>query len=47
VLCAWLLASSGWRELRDVGIALGLGFLAYAFWALPRRERVAVPTEGG
>ena len=46
VLCAWLLASSGWRELRDVGIAVGLGFLVHASWALARRPRVPVPTEG-
>jgi len=29
MLCVWLLANSGWRELRDVGIAALAGFVVY------------------
>ena len=28
-LCVWLLANSGWRELRDVAVAAGVGFVVY------------------
>jgi amino acid transporter len=48
VLCAWLLASSGWRELRDVGVAVGLGLLVHAVSAFPRRPgRVTAHNEEG
>jgi basic amino acid/polyamine antiporter, APA family len=46
-LCAWLLASSGWRELRDVGIALALGFLIHASSVRPRRREGVATAEGG
>ena len=34
-VCVWLLSNIGWRELRDVGIALAIGLLlhfAYQWW---------------
>lgn len=30
ILCFWLLANSGWREARDVAIAVAIGLLIYA-----------------
>lgn len=30
ILCLWLLANSGWREARDVSIALAIGLVIYA-----------------
>jgi APA family basic amino acid/polyamine antiporter len=37
-LCVWLLASSGWRELRDIGIAALVGLLLYLAYRLKRQE---------
>jgi len=36
-ICAWLLGNSGWRELRDVGIAIGIGLLVYLGYGLTKR----------
>jgi basic amino acid/polyamine antiporter, APA family len=40
ILCGWLIASSGWRELRDIGIAALIGFLIYSIYSLRRQEPV-------
>ena len=37
-ICVWLLANSGWRELRDVGIAVGIGSVLYFVYALKWRK---------
>ena len=37
--CAWLLGNSGARELRDVGIALAIGFLIFAADQVRRRAQ--------
>lgn len=39
VLCLWLLANSGWREARDVSIAIVIGLAIYAATRLGRRDR--------
>lgn len=39
ILCAWLLTNSSWREVRDTGIAAGLGLLLYVIFR-PRRPAV-------
>ncbi len=36
-LCAWLVASSTWREARDTGIAAAMGLLFYAIYRLWQR----------
>src|SRR5262249_2877211 len=36
--CSWLLANSGWSELRDVALAVAIGFVVYA-GERRRRER--------
>ena len=38
ILCLWLLASSGWREARDVAIAMVIGLLIYAATRLGGRR---------
>ena len=39
ILCLWLLANSGWREARDVAIALAIGIAIYAATRLTQRGR--------
>ena len=39
ILCLWLLANSGWREARDVAIALAVGIAIYAATRLTQRGR--------
>jgi Amino acid transporters len=41
ILCLWLLANSGWREARDVAIAIGIGLVIYAGTCLGQRRRDA------
>jgi basic amino acid/polyamine antiporter, APA family len=41
ILCLWLLANSGWREARDVAIAIGIGLVIYAGTRLAQRRRDA------
>lgn len=38
VLCLWLLANSGWREARDVAIAVAIGLAIYAATRLCQRR---------
>jgi basic amino acid/polyamine antiporter, APA family len=38
VLCLWLLANSGWREARDVAIAIAIGLAIYAATRLGQRR---------
>lgn len=40
VLCLWLLASSGWREARDVVVAIAIGLAIYGFTRYLRRGTV-------
>jgi amino acid transporter len=37
-LCFWLLANSGWREARDVAIAIAIGLTIYAVTRISRRR---------
>lgn len=37
LLCAWLLANSGWVELRDVSIATAIGIIVYAATKISKR----------
>ena len=37
-LCLWLLANSGWVEIRDVSIAMAVGVIVYAATRLGRRK---------
>jgi basic amino acid/polyamine antiporter, APA family len=37
ILCLWLLANSGWREARDVAIAVAIGLVIYAGTRLGQR----------
>ncbi len=37
ILCLWLLANSGWREARDVSIAIALGLAIYAATRIGQR----------
>ena len=37
ILCLWLLANSGWREARDVAIAVAIGLAIYAATRIPDR----------
>ena len=37
-VCIWLLGNSGWRELRDVGIAIGIGLLLHLVYDQKRRR---------
>jgi amino acid transporter len=39
IVCIWLLANVGWRELRDVGIALTVGLLLHFVYQSSRREK--------
>ena len=39
VLCLGLLVSSGWREARDVSIAIAIGLLTYAITRIGQRSR--------
>ena len=39
VLCLGLLVSSGWREARDVSIAIAIGLITYAITRIGRRSR--------
>jgi amino acid transporter len=41
LLCLWLLASSGWVEIRDVSIAVAVGAIVYAATRLRQRKRQA------
>jgi basic amino acid/polyamine antiporter, APA family len=41
VLCLWLMANSGWREARDVAIALAIGLIIYAATRLGQRGHQA------
>jgi basic amino acid/polyamine antiporter, APA family len=43
-LCLWLVANSGWREIRDVCIAASLGFIVY--FASKFEDRAHSPLEG-
>jgi basic amino acid/polyamine antiporter, APA family len=38
ILCLWLLANSGWREARDVAVAIVIGLAIYAATRLSRRR---------
>jgi amino acid transporter len=38
LLCLWLLANSGWREARDVSIAIAIGLAIYAVTRAARRR---------
>jgi amino acid transporter len=38
VLCLWLLASSGWREARDVAVAVAIGLVLYAATRFGQRK---------
>jgi amino acid transporter len=38
VLCLWLLANSGWREARDVSIAIAVGLAIFAATRVARRR---------
>jgi APA family basic amino acid/polyamine antiporter len=38
VLCLWLLANSGWREARDVAIAIAIGLAIYAATRLGQKR---------
>jgi len=38
ILCLWLMANSGWREARDVAIALAIGLTIYAATRLGQRR---------
>jgi amino acid transporter len=38
ILCLWLLANSGWREARDVSIAIVIGLAIYAGTRVARRR---------
>jgi APA family basic amino acid/polyamine antiporter len=38
ILCIWLLANSGWREARDVAIAVGIGLAIYAATRFSQRR---------
>ncbi len=38
ILCLWLLANSGWREARDVAIAVAIGLAIYAATRLGQRR---------
>ena len=44
ILCLWLLANSGWREVRDVAIAVTIGLVLYAATRLFQRR--SEPTGG-
>jgi len=37
-LCLWLLANSGWREARDVSIAMAIGVVVYVFTLFSQRR---------
>jgi amino acid transporter len=37
-LCLWLLANSGWVEIRDVSIATAIGMIVYAAMQLSQRK---------
>ena len=37
ILCLWLLANSGWREARDVAIAIAIGLAIYAATRIVQR----------
>jgi len=39
LLCLWLLLNSGWVEIRDVLIAVGVGIIVYAATRLGQRKR--------
>jgi amino acid transporter len=39
LLCLWLLANSGWVEIRDVSIAVAVGIIVYAATRLGQRKR--------
>lgn len=41
ILCLWLLANSGWREARDVSIAIAIGLVIYAATRVARRKLIA------
>lgn len=38
ILCLWLLANSGWRETRDVCIAIAVGLVVYAAMRVSQRR---------
>jgi amino acid transporter len=38
ILCLWLLANSGWREARDVAIAIAIGLVIYAATRIAQRR---------
>jgi amino acid transporter len=40
LLCVWLLANSGWREARDVSVAIVIGLAIYAATRVARRRRL-------
>jgi amino acid transporter len=41
VLCLWLLANSGWREARDVAIAVTIGLALYAATRVGQRRKLS------
>jgi APA family basic amino acid/polyamine antiporter len=41
ILCLWLLANSGWREARDVTVAVAVGLVAYAATRVSQRRSQA------
>jgi amino acid transporter len=40
ILCLWLLANSGWREARDVAIAIAIGLVIYAATRIGRMQHL-------
>ena len=46
LLCLWLLANSGWVEVRDVSIAVAVGIVVYAATRLGQREPKKDPKSG-
>jgi basic amino acid/polyamine antiporter, APA family len=47
VLCVWLIAHSGWREARDVGIVSALGFVVYFLSKRAFAARVVAKDQSG
>ena len=44
ILCAWLLANSGWREARDVAIATAIGLVIYLVTQLGQKRAERIPS---
>ena len=46
ILCVWLLANSGWREVRDVSIATAIGLVIYAGTRIGQRAATEAKGRG-